>query len=167
MNLQVNFFHNGRKDKHYRDSEACGGRGAIRGVNRERGLSGVLQWQLLSALCAGACAYNPQLLPHTHTNTTTSLLHRWHASEKQSEVSFHYVQRHNPCLCNSILQKKMGWGVIEMLLLVIPLQLASQFLQYIWDKFSTFLPFKGSKNHLITLQSINTAHKECSSFSPS
>lgn len=44
---------------------------------------------------AGACACAP---------LSAALFQRWHASEKQSEVSFHYAQQHNPQLCNSLLK---------------------------------------------------------------
>lgn len=37
---------------------------------------------------------------------TLPLFLRWHASEKQSEVTFHYAQQHNPRLCNSLTKKK-------------------------------------------------------------
>lgn len=46
-------------------------------------------------LCAGARACAP---------LSAALFHHWHAREKQSEVTFHYAQQHNPCLCNSLFK---------------------------------------------------------------
>lgn len=47
-----------------------------------------------SSLCRCSCLRPPP----------SALFQRWHASEKQSEVSFHYAQQHNPRLCNSLLK---------------------------------------------------------------
>lgn len=55
-----------------------------------------------------------QVLMPAPPPASTALFQCWHASEKQSEVSFHYAQQHNPRLCNSLLKKPPSGVSLEL-----------------------------------------------------